>query len=159
MQKNGSLLITIDAVSNWAFYAVGLLIVSGVVVYGLCMFAPLLFKVRTFTEALYGLLPIAFLLVWFIVGLRLILERISSVELSVRGGIFRWSYRIWRWRRDLEARQDDVTAVISKARWYGNRLIVTMNGRTYSLGELLRDDMEMVARELRRALPKARSSK
>jgi hypothetical protein len=35
MQKNGSLLIKIDAVSNWGFYAAGLMIVSGVFVFGL----------------------------------------------------------------------------------------------------------------------------
>jgi hypothetical protein len=158
MQKNGSLLIKIDAVSNWGFYAGGLMIVSGVFVYGLWMFAPLLLKVRTLTEALYCLVPVAFLLLWFIVGLRIILERLCSVELSVGSGIFRWRYKISRWRRDLEARQDDVTAVIAKARWYGNRLNVTMNGRTYSLSDILDDDLEIIARELRRVLPKVRGA-
>jgi len=158
MRKNGSLFIKIDAISNRGFYAVFLMIVSGMFVYGLWMFAPLLSKVRTLTEALYCLLPIAFLLLWFTVGLRIILERLCSLELSVGRGIFRLRYQISRWRRDIEARQDDVTAVIAKARWYGNRLNVTMNGKTYSLGDILDEDMEIVARELRRALPEAGSS-
>jgi len=75
------------------------------------------------------------------------------VELSVDRGIFRWRYRILRWGRDIEARQNEVTAVMTKAKWYGNRLSVTMNGKTYSLRNLLDEDMEIVARELRRALP------
>jgi hypothetical protein len=158
MQKNGSLLIKIDAVSNWGSYAVGLMIVSGVFVFGLWMFTPVLFKVRTITEALYCLLPVTFLLLWFMIGLRIILERLCSVELSVKKGIFRWRSQISLWRRDLDARQEDVTAVIAKARWYGNRLNLTMNGKTYSLGDLLDEDMEIVARELRRALPEVRSS-
>jgi hypothetical protein len=159
MQKNGSsLLIKVDAVSNWGFYAAGLMIVSGTFVYGLWKFAPLLFKVKTLTEVLYCLLPIAFLLLWFTVGLRIILERLCSLELSVGRGIFRLRYQMSRWHRDIEARQDDVTAVTAKARWYGNRLNITMNGKTYSLGDILDEDMEILARELRRALPEARSS-
>jgi hypothetical protein len=158
VRKNGSLLIKIDAVSNRGFYAIGLLIVSSAFVYGLWIFAPVLFKVRTVAEALYCLLPIAFLLFGVMLGLRIILERLCSVELSVGGGTFRWSYQISRWRRELEARQDDVTAVIADAKGYGNTLSVTMNGGTYSLGDLLDEDMEIVARELRRALPAAGSS-
>jgi hypothetical protein len=158
MHKNGSLLIKIDAVSNWGFYAAGLMIVSGVFVFGLWIFVPALLKVRTLTEALYCLIPVTFLLLWFTIGLRIILERLCSVELSVGRGMFRWRYQMSFWRRELEARQDDVTAVIAKARWYGNRLNVTMHGKTYSLGDLLDEDMDIVARELRRALPQARSS-
>lgn len=126
--------------------------------YGLWTFAPLLFEVRTRTEVLYCLLPIAFLFLWFTVGLRIILERLCSLELSVGRGIFRLRYRMSRWHRDIEARQNDVTAVTAKARWYGNRLNITMNGNTYSLGDILDEDMEILARESRRALPEARSS-
>src|SRR5678815_3136917 len=101
------------------------------------------FKVRTLTEAFYCLPFVAFLLLWFRVSSGIILERLCSVELSVGRGIFRWRYRILRWGRDIDARQNEVTAVITKARWYGNRLSVTIHARTYSLDGLLDEDMEI----------------
>ncbi len=159
IQKNGSLLlIKIDAVSNWGFYTISLVITAGIFVCGLWIFMPALLKLRTFNEALYCLPFIGFLLLWFIGGMRIILQRLSSVELYAGRGSFRWSHTIWRWRRDIEARQEDVTAVIAKTRWYGNRLNITISDRTYSLGDLLDDDIAIVAQELRRALPAARSS-
>ena len=78
------------------------------------------------------------------------------MELSASGGIFRWSRRILRWGRDIEVRQHDVTSVTARAKWYGNRLSITMNGKTYSLGGLLDEDLEIIARELRRMLPEVR---
>jgi hypothetical protein len=157
MEKSGSsLLIKIGAVSNRGFYAVGLTIVSGVFLCACWIIAVALFKVRTLAEAVAVLLAAVFVFVWCMAGSRIILERLSVVELSVGSGIFRWTYRIWRWSRDIEALRDDVTAVEAKVRWYGNRLNVIMNGKTYSLGDLLDDDIEIVARELRSALPKTR---
>jgi hypothetical protein len=157
MEKSASsLLIKIDAVSNRGFYAVGLTIVSGVFLSACWIIAVAFSKVRTLAEAVAVLPAPVFMFVWCMVGSRFILERLSVVELSVGRGIFRWRYQIWRWSRDIEARRDDVTAVEGKVRWYGNRLIVMMNGKTYSLGGLLDDDVEKVARELRRELPQAR---
>ena len=65
------------------------------------------------------------------------------------------SWRIFRWGRDIEAGTHDVTAIEAKVRWYRNRLSVSMNGKTYSLGGLLDEDLAVIARELRRALPNA----
>jgi predicted RNA-binding protein with PUA domain len=80
------------------------------------------------------------------------------MELAAGNGIFRWSWRIWRWGRDIRVNQQDVTSVKARIKWYGNRLIITMNGKTYSLGGLLDEDPEIIVRELRRALPETRSA-
>jgi hypothetical protein len=108
-----------------------------------------LFEARTLADAC---------IVWYVFGLRAFIQSLAAVELSVAHGIFRWRTRIWRWTRNVEARQGDVTEVAATVRWYGNSLRIVMNGKTYSLGALLDDDVETVARELRRALPEARSA-
>ena len=156
--KNGALIIKIDSVSNWGFYAAWLAVILGVFVGGCWIFVPALFRVKTLMDALALLLPIGFLLLWGGIMSRIALERLSAIELFAGKGIFRWSCRILRWGKDLEAREEDVTAVAPKARWYGNRLSVTMAGRTYSLGDLIDEDMTIIARELRRALPAVRDT-
>src|SRR5437764_7398972 len=155
METNGVLIIKIDIVSNWGFYAVLLPVILGVFVGGCWIFVPALFRVKTLTDAFSFLPFIGFLLLWCAILSRIALERLCAIELFAGQGIFRWSYRILRWGKDIEAREEDVTAVIAKVRWYGNQLNITMAGRTYSLGDLMDDDMTIVARELRRALPRA----
>src|ERR1700733_8771090 len=132
METNGALIIKIDSVSNRGFYAAWLIVILGVFGGGCWMFVPAFFRVKTLTDAL-SLLPfIGFLLLWCGIGSRIALERLCAIELFAGKGLFRWSYRILRWGKDIEAREEDVTAVIARARWYGNRLNVTMAGRTYS---------------------------
>lgn len=158
METNGALVIKIDSVSNRGFYAVWLTVTLGVFVGGCWIFVPVLFRVNTPMDALAVLLPIGLLLLSCGIMSRIALERLSAIELFAGKGIFRWSYRVLRWSKDLEAREEDVTAVVAKARWYGNRLSVTMAGRTYSLGDLIDEDMTIIARELRRALPAVRDT-
>jgi hypothetical protein len=151
--KNGVLIIKIDSVSNRGLYAIWLTVTLGVFVGGCWIFVPPLLRVNTLMDALAVLLPIGFLLLWCGIMSRVALERLCAIELFAGKGIFRWSYRVLRWGKNLEGREEDVTAVVAKARWYGNRLNVTMAGRTYSLGDLMDEDMTIIARELRRALP------
>lgn len=153
METKGALIIKVDSVSNRGFYAIWLIVILGVIVGACWIFVPALFRVKTLTDALSFLPVIAFLLLWCGIESRIALERLCAVELFAGKGIFRWSYRILRWGKDIEARQEDVTAVIAKTRWYGNRLSISMAGRTYSLGDLIDEDMTIIARELRRALP------
>ena len=124
--KNGALIIKIDSVSNWGFYAAWLPVILGGFVGGCWIFVPALFRAKTLTDALAFLLPIGFLLLWCGIGLRIALERLCAIELFAGKGIFRWNCRILRWGKNIEAREEDVTAGIAKARWYGNRLTVTI---------------------------------
>jgi hypothetical protein len=119
------------------------------------IFARGLFRARSAADALYFLPFVAFFLLWYRLASRMEMENLCSVELAAGNGIFRWSWRIFRWGRDIEAGTHDVTAIEAKVRWYGNRLSVSMNGKTYSLGGLLDEDLAVIARELRRALPNA----
>ena len=152
------LVINIDAVSEWGFHAVALVIITGAFLFGCWIFGVGLFRVKTPVEAL-SLLPfVSFLLLWYTLFSRGLLERLCSVELAASDGIFRWSWRILRWGRDTKVSQHDVTSVMSRIKWYGNRLSITMNGKTYSLGGLSDEDLEIIARELRQALPEARSA-
>ena len=156
MQKSGSsLLIKIDAVSNRGSCVSALILIAGVFLFTCWIFVPVLLEVRTLADALPVLLALGFVFTWCMIGLPIALRGLAVVELSIGDGLFRWRYRIWRWSREIEARREDVTAVEASVKWYGNHLNVIMNGKTYSLGDLLDDDVEVVARELRRALPRA----
>jgi hypothetical protein len=126
-------------------------------VFGCWVFGAALFRVQTLIEVLAFLAFVSFLLLWYTLFSRGLLERLCSVELAAGDGTFRWSWRILRWGRDIKVSQHDVTSVISRIKWYGNRLSIRMNGDTYSLGGLLDEDLEIITRELRRALPEARS--
>lgn len=156
IRKNGFLVIKINAVSNRGFYASALLIISAFFAGTCWSFAQMLHKVRTLTEALAFLLVFAFVLLWFVVGSRIILQRLSSIELFAGSGMFRFSHQVLRWRKDIEVPQQDVSAVTATVRWYGNRLNITMNGKTYSVGDLLDEDVAIIDKELRRALPALR---
>jgi hypothetical protein len=158
MQKNGMLVINIDAVSDWGFHAVALVIITGAFLFGCWIFGAGLLRVKTPAGALSFLPFVSFLLLWYTLFSRGLLKSLCSVELSAGNGIFRWSWRILRWGREIKVPQHDVTSVLARTKWYGNRLSITMNGKTYSLNYLLDEDMETIARELRRALPDARSA-
>lgn len=153
IETNGVLIIKVDSVGNRGFYAVCLAMIWGGFVGGCCILVQALFQLKTPTGAFLFIPLFGFLLLWCGIGSRIALERLCKIELFVGKGIFRWSYRILRWGKDIEARQEDVTAVTGKTRWYGGRLSITMSGRTYSLGNLIDEDVTTIARELRRALP------
>ncbi len=155
--KGESLVINIEAVGNSKFYLVALMVISGVFVYALFVLIRGMFNITTIADlrqhALYGLPVVAFLFLWCFIGFQITLRRLSSIEISARDGVFHWKYHLFHWTKDIQARQEDVTAVITKAKWHKNELIVEMNGKTYSLDDLLADDMATIAKELRRALP------
>jgi len=159
IQKSGtSLLIKIDPPSDGGNSIVTLVMFSGMFLAGCWIFAPVLVKVRTVAEACVISFLFTILFTCYLLGLRAILRNLAVVELSIDHGIFRWRYRIWRWSRDIEAHEGDVTVVDPKIKWYGNRLNITMNGKAYALDSLLDEDVQAVARELRRMLPRARHS-
>jgi len=132
IQKNGFLVIKIGAGSHWGVCAVNLVVTGFWVFFG-WVFEAALIRTRPPVEALYVVPVIAFLsLACTLVPLGA-LESLCSVELAAGEGVFRWSWRIWRWGRDTKVSQHDVTSVVARAKWYGNRLSITMNGKTYSL--------------------------
>jgi hypothetical protein len=156
IQKSGtSLLIKIDPPGGRGKYLFFLMLFSGMFLGGCWIFLPVLLQVRMLAEAGAVSFFITVLCTWYVFCLRIILRNLAVVELSIDHGIFRWRYRIWRWNRDVEAPQNDVTLVEPGIKWYGNRLDITMNGKAYSLDSSLDEDVQAVARELRRGLPKA----
>jgi len=81
---------------------------------------PALFKVRTPIEALYCLLPFAFLVLWFIAGLRIILERLCFIEILVEDGIFALRYGMLTWCSKLPigrrhgSRNENIAALLAR---------------------------------------------
>lgn len=152
-EMNGALRVEIDPVDACGFYVVWLAVISAVFVGGCWVFAPALVRISTWTELSAILLVAVFLLSWSWIGIRIALQRLSHIELFVGRGSFRLSYWILRWRRDIEVRIEDVSAVESEIKWYGNKLSITVGGKTYVLGDLFKDDLMIVAGQLRKVLP------
>ncbi len=150
--ENGRLVVKVSPVGNYGSYLFGLLLTSGVFLWCCWIFVTAISRAHTKGELLiYGVycLPFtAFVCIWFLLGTHIILKRLSSVELSVGGGIFIWRQQTLRWARETRVREEDVTAVIENIRWYGKTLKLTVKGKTYALGDLLEDDLKSLARQI-----------
>jgi hypothetical protein len=95
-------------------------------------------------------LPFAtILLLWFLIGTRIILKRLSSIQLSVGNGHLKWTQRTFRWTTEISVQQENVTAVFADGTWYRKALKLKMNGKLYILDDLLEDDRKLLSRELR----------
>lgn len=160
-QEHGCLIVEVSPVGNYGSYVFGLLLVPVIFLWGSWMFAAAVLRANTkadlATRAAYCLPFIAFLFLWFFVGARIILKRLSSIELSAGRGVFKWTQRTFRWTKEISAREENVTAVVADARWYRKALTLKMSGKIYALDDLLEDDLELLARQLRMRLGIANS--
>lgn len=85
----------------------------------------------------------------FFLGARIILKRLSSIELSVGNGVLKWTQQTFRWANEISARGENVTAVIADSRWYRKALKLKINGKVYVLDDLLEGDLDLLSRQLR----------
>jgi hypothetical protein len=156
VDKSVDLSVQADHVNTWLFHACALVI--AIVVAGIFSWNRIaaMFRARS-VEALTLLLSLAFVFAWLTIVLRIFLEPLCFVELSVSKGHFSWSYGLLSLRRKTEVARQDIVAVSAKHRWYGNRLEVAARGMTFRLDNLLDEDLETIERELHRALPEANS--
>ena len=152
-QEQGRLVIEVSPVGNYRSYVFGLLLTSVVFLWGSWIFATAILRANTkadlLTRGAYCLPFIAFVFLWFFVGARIILKRLSSIELSIGHGVFKWTQRTFRWTKEISVCEGDVAAVIEDARWYRRTLKLTLNGKIYALDDLLEDDLKSLALQLR----------
>lgn len=159
-QEHGHLIFEISAVSNYGSYVFGLLLLSVVFLWGPWILAAAVLRpdpsADLATRAAYCLPFIAFLLLWCFVGARIILKRLSSIELRMEYGVVKWTQRTFRWKNEISVPEEAVTAVVADARWYRKALKLTINGKVYVVDDLLEDDLQLLSRQLRMRLGMAK---
>ena len=153
---SGALSISIARHNAWRFY-----IFFGVVVLAVFHFALGFLSRPLFLQPLssgdLSLLPLfAFILVWFLVGVRISLWRAFGVEvLSIEHGKLLWTRTALFWVRSRAFQPQEVSSVKAITPWYGlsNRVEITASGRRHRIGdELLHDETIELASHLRRAV-------
>jgi hypothetical protein len=117
--KHGTLLVRIERHNDRGLY-IGLLLAFTVVFALFCsVFIPPLFRIGFSIQVLYILPMIGFLILWYLIGLRLGVWRAFGVEeMSINGGVVHWSRTALCWRRDFETATVDVTDVRAVTPWH-----------------------------------------
>jgi len=153
---HGSLAITIALHNNWTTYVIMLVaFTAGFIVMGYLFVSPF-FRQPLGTDSLYLFLPIAFIVVSYLIGIRVSVWRAFGVEqLVIEKGAFRWTRTAIYWVRRVEMHAKDITAIKAVTPWHAlsNRVEFTALGRRQTIGDmLLHDETTELAEHLRRAL-------
>jgi hypothetical protein len=154
--KHGSLVVQIARHSDRALYIVFLLVFTAAFVFFCYIFVSPFFRRPFSSEGLYVLPFLAFILLWYLIGLRLAVWRAFGVEkIVVDGGILCWTRTALWWKRRLEISTKDITHVKAVTPWHAlsNRVEFTALGRRRTIGDmLLRDESAEVAHALNGAI-------
>jgi hypothetical protein len=151
--QHGVLTVRIERHNNRTQYVVMLAAITAAFVFFMYTFVRPFFRGAAAKYFLYVSPFIAFVLLWYIIGLRLTVWRAFGIEqIRVEGGLLRWTRTALFWRRKLEVPAADVTDVKAMTPWHGlnNRVEVTVRGRRRIIGDmLLRDEATQLAHELK----------
>ena len=158
--NHGALSATIARNNRRSTYYIMLVLFTGVFAWFITLFARPLFKSPFSSDKLYLLPFLAFIVLWYAVGLRIALWRSFGVEeLVVHGGVMRWTRKALFWVRQLEVQTTDITEVRAVTPWHAlsNRVEITARGKRQSIGDmLLRDEAIELSEKLRKAFGTSR---
>jgi hypothetical protein len=154
-QKHHAFSVIIARNNNWTSYIVMLVGFTGCFVWFSSLLVPALFRRPFSADHLYLLFPLAFILLWYTLGLRIALWRSFGVEeVVVENGVLRWTRTVLFWVRKFEITTKDISAVNAVTPWHAlsNCVEFTADGRCRTIGDmLLRDEAIEVAERLRQA--------
>jgi len=104
---------------------------------------------------LYILPFLGFVLLWYLIGLRLAVWRAFGIEeITVAENVMCWTRTAFIWKRELKVSTKDITEVKAVAPWHALSYNVefTASGNRHSIGDmLLRDEASDIAHALRKA--------
>ena len=99
---------------------------------------------------------IAFIALVYFLGARVAMWRAFGVEqILIENGVFSWTRKALFWRRKLELRVVEITAIRTATPWHNlsNRVELTAQNRHFRIGDMLRrDETYELAWCLRRAI-------
>ena len=122
----------------------------------LYVFVSPLFRRSFSRDAIYVVPFLAFVVVWYIIGLRITIWRAFGVEqITVEGGVLYWTRTAFRWVRKVEVPTMEITEVKAITPWHGlgNCVELIAHDQRRVIGDmLLRDETTQLADRLRHAV-------
>ena len=154
--KHGGLVVRIAHHNDRATYILLLLAFTAGFVFFSYVFVSPLFRRPLTSDALYVLPFLAFIVLWYTIGLRIGIWRAFGVEqITVEGGVLYWTRTALCWVRKVEVPTTDITEVKAITPWHAlsNRVELTANKQRRVIGDmLLRDESTELAEQLRHAV-------
>jgi len=133
-----------------------LVLFTGGFVWFLNLFARPLFHLPFSPDELYLFPLLAFIVFWYVGGIRLAIWRLFGVEdLIIDKDVMHWTRRALFWVRKAEVPTKEITEVKAVTPWHAlsNRVELTMLGKRKTIGDmLLRDEAIELSEKLREAV-------
>jgi uncharacterized membrane protein YqjE len=150
------LIVQIARHNDRTFYIVLLAAFTAVFMYFSYVLISPLFRRPFSRDAIYLVLLIAFIVVWYIMGLRLAVWRTFGVEhITVEDGVLHWKRTALCWVRELVIPTKNIVALAAVSPWHSlsNHVEFTALGKRRKIGDmLLRVESCELAELLRRAV-------
>lgn len=155
-RKHGALIVRIGPHNDRPTYILLLAAFTVVVAYFMYVFIRPFFYRATLRDLLYMLPFIAFVSLWYVIGLRIGLWRAFGIEqIVIEDGRLSWSGTALFWKRNLEIPVTEITDIKAVTPWHSlsNHVEVTASGRRRSVGDmLLRNEATELAHELKHSI-------
>ena len=152
--KHGALVVTIERNNDRSTYVVMLIAFTIAFLFFCFWFIPPIF--RDPSGVVYVLPILAFIALWYLVGLRLTIWRLFGIEqVLVEGGVLLWTRTALWWVRTFETPTADVSEVRTITPWHSlsNCVEFTARGNRQRIGDmLLRDETLELADHLAEAV-------
>jgi hypothetical protein len=154
--KDGSPVVHIARHNDRPLYIVMLLAFTAAFLYFCYFFTSPFFRRLLSADWLYVLPFLAFVLLWYFVGLRVAGRRAQGVEeIVVKGGTLRWTRIALFWKRRLEIPTKEIAQVRAVTQWHtlSSRVDFTAFGRQRTIGDmLLRDETTEIEHAPKKAI-------
>ena len=155
-ERPGVLVVEIQRNNGWFGYLLMLVAFTAVFLFMSYIFVSPLFRRPIHSNALFLLNPIIFLIVLYVLALRVGAWRAFGKEqIVLEDGVLRWTRTALFWKRNLEIPAKDITAVNPVTPWHGqsNRVEFAAHGKRKRIGDMLaRDETWELAYRLRHQL-------
>jgi hypothetical protein len=151
-----SLVVQIERHNDRTFYIVLLAAFTAAFIYLSYILVSPLFRTASSRDAIYLLPFIAFILAWYVTGIRLAVWRAFGVEyIAVENGVLHWKRTALFWTRELDIPTKDIAGVDAVVPWHSlsNHVEFTANEKRQKIGDmLLSDESCELAEVLRRTV-------
>jgi hypothetical protein len=153
--EHGALFVHIARNNEHFLYVTMLLAFTAAFVYMTGIFVFPFFRGGSLSDAIYVLPFVAFVVLWYVVGLSFSAWRSFGVEdLALEAGTLRWDRKALWWKRTTVIRVDEIDEIVSITPWHAlsNHVEIQNERECWKVGDMLmRDETEELARELAHA--------
>lgn len=154
--RRHALAVSIARNSNWTTYVFMLILFTVVFGWFFTLFVRGLFRTSSSTNILYVVPFLAFIILWYAVGLRIALWRsFGEEELVVENHGLHWTRKALFWVRSVEIPVTEIKDVRAITPWHSlsNHVEFTVRGRRHKVGDMLgRDEAVELSDELQKVV-------